>query len=41
MKNTDEARKVMKKGDKMFWAIWERIPSPKVSSIRHLIQLIK
>ena len=40
MKNTDEARKVIKKGGDMFWAVYERI-NPKINSIQELIKHLK
>jgi hypothetical protein len=39
MKNTDEARKVIKKDGPMFWAVYERI-NPKINSIKDLINTL-
>ena len=39
MKNTDEARKVIKKNGPMFWAVYERV-NPKINSIKDLIKAL-
>jgi hypothetical protein len=39
MKNTDEARKVLKKNGPMFWAVYERI-NPKIATISELIKAL-
>jgi hypothetical protein len=40
MKNTDEARKVIKKNGDMFYAVYEKI-MPKINSIKALYNLLK
>jgi hypothetical protein len=39
MKNTDEARKVRKRNDPMYWAVYERI-NPKINSIEELMNIL-
>jgi hypothetical protein len=39
MKNTDEARKVIKNKGPMFWAVFERV-APKVDSVQSLINIL-
>ena len=40
MKNTDEARKVIKINGKMYYAAWKRI-TPKIFTIKDLISKLK
>ena len=40
MKNTDEARKVIKKNGPMFWAVYERV-KPNINSVVDLINALK